>query len=209
MFIFVILKQLLSFILLCSLFSCSDSKNEVVDSKLVIPQSNYEVKPQIEEAKQTYQPSIDVELLKKNQLKWDSLEAISDFTKLERFLPISTEKMTYWIDSNQINYHRWTFIDSSKTMNAFLNWMSCYGKDCQVVSIGEPSKMQQKAFVMFQNDTCIIKIELENKGYKHLLNWKKAYTSNNTSWNYIITQKKWDKSTWAKFDEGKEQTIIK
>src|SRR5690606_25646727 len=112
--------------------SCNSTESETTSLEEIMPTSKYdqEQKTDTEVPIISFKPSIEESLLKEAKITWDSIKINEDLTVVERFNPIATEKFVYWTDGNELNYYRWSFKDSTKSMRAFLNWMNCYGERC-------------------------------------------------------------------------------
>ena len=141
-------------------------------------------------------------------ITWDSVSINEDLTIPERFSPLSTEKFDYWLDGKAVHYNRWTFKDSTKTMAAFLNWMNCFGKDCNMIELKKSANMQRNALLILQNDTSIVQLQSAEIGINELKKWKKFYFKDETSkWFFIITQNKAGKAVWSSYKNKKELDI--
>jgi len=54
----------------------------------------------------------------------------------------------------------YTFSDTTKTINAFYNWLDCFGPDCDVLKLNEDlAKLSTPPIFTLVYDTCIVAIE--------------------------------------------------
>jgi len=82
---------------------------------------------------------------------------------------ISNGKSNAIIPVAQLFYY--TFSDTTKTKNAFYNWLDCFGKNCDVIKLNEDVE-ELKTAPMFTlvYDTCIVAVEYLCENEKN--NWK-------------------------------------
>lgn len=190
-------------------FSCSQ-KEEKISMDEIMPKSNYDKQDKIivEDKIISFQPEIDKNSLEAASIIWDSVAINEDLTNPERFSPLKTEKFDYFIEGKTVNYNRWTFKDSTKSISAFLNWMNCYGDNCTMVELRKKANIQRNEVLILQNDTCMIQIQSNMMGINELKKWKKMYLSiDKGKWNFIIIQNKGSKAQWSNFRDKVENDI--
>lgn len=205
------MRILLSLFIVSMLISCSEKEEVPVDLEEIMPKSQYDSVKRTDSLpeKTVLVPSIMSLNPKSVQLTWDSVSIREDLTFPERFSPVSTEKLTYWIAGKAIEYNRWSFPDSIKTMKTFLNWMNCYGGKCLMIELRGNKNIQRNTLLVLQNDTSIIQIQSSGAGLNELNKWKKLYFSpEEAQWNYIITQPRGGKAIWSKFENKEEIEFI-
>lgn len=214
--------RLLYFLSAVFLIAACNGKEEVAQLEDIMPtaQSDKTKKTDTVPEKAVFTPSISLTELEAAQIKWDSVIVSDTLTIPERFSPKKMEKFTYWTEGKSVEYYRWSFADSSKTMKAFLNWMNCYGERCLMIELRTNANIQRNAFLILQNDTSIVQIQSPSIGLTELKKWKKLYFTpqqENTSskkkkqemkWNYVITQPRGGKAIWSQFKEEEEQEFI-
>jgi hypothetical protein len=91
------------------------------------------------------------------------------------------------IDSLLYELVIWEFEDSIYTINAFYNWMDCFGTKCRSIRIGEDKWINEGAFQLFVDDTKLIYVTTEEKMNQKL--WDNLFqpvVKNN--WNYHLYQ---------------------
>ncbi len=189
--------------------SCESPPEEVLDLNDIVSTSKHykeglETEPQVEEIDSTH---LIIDHFSKNGITVSSLsmeewQLFPDHFGTERMVKY---KMVF--DSNNINYCSWTYKDSSKTTNAFFNWIDNFGEDKKSFFIGETARFQRDPFMLLVSDTTMIFIE----GKKNFLNsvWE-TYTENigyEKNWNYFLTQRRNSKVTWFVFDNDKKVTF--
>jgi hypothetical protein len=192
-------------------FACNVKEDEAIDLEEIMPTSEYDKTPKTDTSTQVavFQPSIHPEELGTADIVWDSVFVNEELSVPERFNPKSTEKFIYWKNGNPVEYYRWSFPDSTKSMKAFLNWMNCYGDRCMMVELRTTANIQRNAVVILQTDTTIIQIQTPSAGLGELKKWKKLYTTPKTiKWNYLVTQPKGGKAIWSKFEKETESEFV-
>src|SRR5690554_2253946 len=63
------------------------------------------------------------------------------------------EEVYFVIDSVSFHFLKWTFEDSLKTVNAFYNWLDCFGQQCQSIRINEKINGSKEAFVIWVSNS--------------------------------------------------------
>ncbi|MBX2949621.1 MAG: hypothetical protein KF704_10120 [Crocinitomicaceae bacterium] len=202
--------------------ACNGNNEEVAQLEDIMPTSNYDKTKKTDTipAKVVFTPSVSSAELEAAQIKWDSVVVNDTLTIPERFSPKKMEKFTYWTAGKSVEYYRWSFPDSSKTMKAFLNWMNCYGERCLMVQLRTNANIQRNAFLILQNDTSIVQIQSPSIGLAELKKWKKLYftpqqqtasskkKAPKVKWNYVITQPRGGKAIWSQFKDEEEQEFV-
>lgn len=193
------------------LSACSGSEDEFIDLEEIMPVSEYDKTKRTDTVSQSavFIPSVTALDLNSEKITWDSVVVSEELTIPERFSPKKTEKFTYWIGENPVEYYRWSFADSTKTMKAFLNWMNCYGEQCRMIELRKNTNIQRNTVLILQNDTSIVQIQSASVGLSELKKWKKLYfTPEEIKWNYVILQPKGGKASWSKFENEEEVEFV-
>tara|TARA_R110002072_G_scaffold302060_1_gene483552 strand:+ start:18308 stop:18892 length:585 start_codon:yes stop_codon:yes gene_type:complete len=181
------------------LISCNRQKEEVIDLSDIIKESeNYKEGETTSEFDTDILDTSEMVLddFTENGLDVSSYEILDDKLFPDRFGPKSSSIMRLNFEKDTVFYGSWSFEDSSKTVNAFFNWLDNFGKKHKSIFIGEEKNLQKKPFLMFIGNNSLIFVEsneflskpqwenyLENKGYKE-------------DWYYILQQRKWGKVKW-------------
>lgn len=187
------------FLLLCSACSEKDSY-DVVSSDDILPKAkkNYDYSEdvnnqdtlQLNDFEQNLKDSIpNVQFSKDNKLLVENT----------RFMPNQLgyeEKIETYFTLDTIPYHfiEWTFKDSSKTVNAFYNWLDCFGNDCRSIKINEEVNGCKQAFVVWVSHTKISYLESTEKITEK--KWENLFFNKKGAWNYSIQQAPNRKINW-------------
>ncbi len=188
-------------------FSCGEEEVEPIELSDIIQTSdkyseNGETSTDQQETVDTL--SIVKQRFTKNGIPCDSVVAFEETLFPDRFGAISTEKYELFTSENQFRYVQWKYEDSAKVMNAFFNWMDCYGKSCKSIFIGEERLFQANPFQLFVNDSVLIYIEgVESFDFKKWEDYldKSGYPKD---WNFVIEQRKLGKARWFQYIEEKK-----
>ncbi len=201
-----IAKLNIYFIFGCGLilfFACSGQDNyEVVSSEEVLPQAkgdydyteqeNEEDTLEMSTLEQNLKASLDgIQFSKNNDLR------IEDTRILPNQLGYKEKKETFFnYDSIPYHFLEWTFVDSTQTVNAFYNWLDCFGNDCRSIKINEAVNGCKQAFIVWVSDTNITYLESTDPIEKR--KWEELFFNKKRAWNYIIQQAPRSKINWLK-----------
>ena len=188
-------------------FSCGEEEVEPIELSDIIQTSdkyseNGETSTDQQETVDTL--SIVKQRFTKNGIPCVSVVAFEETLFPDRFGAISTEKYELFTSENQFRYVQWKYEDSAKVMNAFFNWMDCYGKSCKPIYIGEERLFQANPFQLFVNDSVLIYMEgIESFDFKKWEDYleKSGYPKD---WNFVIEQRKLGKARWFQYIEEKK-----
>lgn len=198
-------------VLLVLAFSCKQTSDEVIDLNDVVQKAAYDTLQRKDTTVEltTFIPALDQELLEESAIRWDSVTQHDQPALLERFTPLETEKFNYYVGDNLVEYSRWTFSDSVKTMKAFMNWMNCFGTQCTMVELRQNKNIQRSPLLIMQNDTSIVLIESPRLSVNELQKWKKMYLAiDDIKWNFIVIQPKANIAKWSYFVDGEEKEFV-
>jgi hypothetical protein len=201
-------KQLIfitSLILLIT--SCGDKENETIDLSDIIEGSdrynedstNVNGKPNELDTLAQF-----LEDFKSHGITADKLLVFEDNYFPDRLGPIDTKKFELIRDDNTFRFIQWNFKDSTKVMNAFFNWMDCFGEKCKSIFIGEERIFQNNPFQLLVNDSALVFIEgIESFDFKE---WENYFVEKGVplDWNYVIEQRKRGKAHWFNYIEEKK-----
>ncbi|WP_107037730.1 hypothetical protein [Brumimicrobium mesophilum] len=199
--------QLNKWFLLVSLFllwsSCSDdTEYEIVNSDEILPQS---------QGTYTYEEDsieLDEVELSSTQRTLSQIFSTIDFDSenilKEReilFMPNRlgfTDKEEIYFTNDSIPYHfiEWVFEDSLKTVNAFYNWMDCFGNKCNSVRINEEINANKEAFVIWISNNKISYLS-STKTIKRRIYQDVLLNNEEKKWNYILQQAPRGKINWV------------
>ena len=127
------MKIIVSFFVLIVLFSCGEKpKEEVLDMEDIIPQSErYKDGVTTGEKKDTIDLGFDIWMAVRAGISVMEVGRHEDPMFVDRFQPKSILKLDLNTKTDKIFFGQWTFRDSLKTMNAFYNWIDCFGTNCK------------------------------------------------------------------------------
>lgn len=122
----------------------------------------------------------------------------------DRFGAMETEKWISKTEYDSLVFFRWKFKDSTRTLNAFYNWLDCYGKNCKSIRVGDEVSFSKRAILLLLEDQHLIFIESDKKidpafyvAVLDALHYKKA-------WKFIINQSPRKKAKWMRRDDKGE-----
>lgn len=194
------MKKYLFLLVVPFFFSCEEEKKKVLDINDILPKAS---KNYNEESTQKTVDSIQIQLTKflTAKIPLDSLHFIDKKEFPDRFGAISSEKYRLFNSDSLVLYQKWTYQDSAKTMNAFYNWIDCFGKRCDSYKIGESTRIGTTPKLIVVGDTTLLMIE----GQKINLNqWEDFLKEKGfKNWHYWIEQKPYQKAEWFEVKEEK------
>jgi len=186
-------------IVVSSLVACNKAKEEVIDLNDIIAESDrYKEVDEIVGVDDAIIDSTQLILqsFSENGIDVNSLSVVKKSLFPDRFGPEYSDKYLLENESDTIKYFNWKYTDSSKTVNAFFNWIDNFGTERKSLFIGEEKNLQKEPFLLFVGDTSLIFIEakesLQLKKWEHYFK-KIGY---NGEWNYVLQQRKWGKVKW-------------
>lgn len=138
-----------------------------------------------------------------NGFSFETAELVSKRLFPSRFGPDSSFTVQLIRDADTLLFNNWVFSDSSKVMNAFYNWIDCFGPKCKSFHIGEERNYQRSAMHVLVGNTKIVYLEGEAIDFNK---WYAYYDSLGVGndWYYAIEQRKMGRSRWFRFEEGQK-----
>jgi len=192
--------------------SCGDKEIEVINLNDIIEGSDRYKEDSLQVENNTNELdtlSVFLNDFKSHGISLNDVGIVDDKYFPDRFGPIETMKFELNRDENTFRYIQWKFTDSTKVMNAFFNWMDCYGDKCKSIFIGEERIFQTNPFHLLVNDSVLIFIEgTESFDFKEWENYfeQKGFP---LDWNYVIEQRKRGKAHWFSYIEKKKTPFKK
>lgn len=193
--------------LLLLLSSCGGKEEDVIDLEDIIEGSKRYNEDSLDVNNETDPKdtlAIKLKDFQENGIEATEVAAITDNLFPDRFGPLSSEKYELQLEGNKFQFIAWKFEDSTKVMNAFFNWMDCFGEKCKSIFIGEERVFQAEPFQLLVNDSVLVFIEgVESFDFKA---WE-SYFENKSyplDWNYVIEQRKRGKAHWFTYIEEKK-----
>jgi hypothetical protein len=195
------------FLGLALLFSC---KSEVVVETIaledVLPQSTY--------TQDTSRMDVEEEAELVSEFELSLRKAIRDssliFSKGEfslkyfpdRLTNVSREQELIIVDSDSILFTVWEFPDSLTTINAFYNWLDCFGENCTEMKIDEEINFSKKNVLTFVSDHHLI--YLESVSSFNMNKWKNEIIPvlyPDDFWIYAIAQQAKRRGKWHTYEQ--------
>lgn len=179
------------FSLLILLMSCGeDKKVETVNMEELLPQGREE-KVIVEEEKKVKEASP----LEKALMEIDSSQLVISDSTSRNYFPdrlrfLKKEGMVVEKDSVVYEVAIWEFTDSLQTINAFYNWLDCFGDYCESVKIGEEKYLRDKSSkLIWVSDHQIFYVKAA-KDFNHIDFWRALAESylEKTEWNIKLTK---------------------
>lgn len=188
------------------LFACGKTEEEVLELSEVIPQAenNYD---EVEE----HEASIDQSFERLFVESYPGVRAVHEIQKRlfpDRFGTDTSYHFELVTATDTLSYHKWVYSDSLKTVNAFYNWIDCFGSNCRSFFVGAEQNMQPESMLLAVNDTCIIYLTGDKVDHKQ---WLKFFEENEykKEWYYFVEQHKRSSARWYHFENNERIKYIK
>ncbi|MES2799939.1 MAG: hypothetical protein V4638_07975 [Bacteroidota bacterium] len=208
------MKQFLILTIVVLFFtSCKGEKDKVIDLNSVIPSSekyNDDVKiDTLSKVDDTLSSLFDRSLVTELNLSESTLQWIESSFLPERFASKSIVKLALKSEVDSISFLMWTYKDSLKTMNAFYNWLDCFGPKCKALKYRESINFQREAMLLFVSDTAIVYISTRQKLKPE--SWQKYLELRYgiKEWDNVVAQSRGGKAVWSTFEKKKFLPIEK
>lgn len=187
------------------LVSCQEEKPEVIDINDILPDSRLDENAGDEIMEDTGDSLVWIKKqLSEAELAYDSIRQINDKEFPDRFGCENTWKFILTQEGEEVRFYRWNYSDSSKTINAFYNWIDCYGKNCRSIFVGEERNFQTDAFRIWVNDTSLIFVdspgEIDSKVWDRVFE-KQGFEKD---WGIVVEQRRKGRAKWFTYEEEKK-----
>jgi hypothetical protein len=179
--------------------SCGEKpKEDVLDLKDIIPQSErYKEGDKKEEIKNESDFGFDMDLANDLGINVMEVDSFAGPMFPDRFNPNTRIKVDLQMKDGLISYRQWTFKDSLKTMNAFYNWLDCFGEKCRSFRYLQKARFQPESMLIFLNDTSITyissELKLDHKIWQQYLEKRQGVDL----WDDVLIQRKGAKVEWC------------
>jgi hypothetical protein len=201
------LKTFVFFTLALSLNSCGEDSNktETVDLEEFLPKSDKEYNYDEDTVSQVQEHIPDsIELYIQSKITDAHFLSKAELSNNKHFPDrLDYTKKSYHeliIDSTLYELVVWEFKDSIHSVNAFYNWMDCFGEKCKSIRIGESKWIYNGAFQLFVDDSKLIYVasgkELNQKMWSNLFQ-----PDRKNNWNYHLYQPLKRKVKWFELKE--------
>lgn len=195
------------FLGLALLFSC---KSEVVVETIaledVLPQSTYTQDTSRTDVEEEVELVSEFELSLRKAIRDSSLIFSKEDFSLkyfpDRLTNVSREQELIIVDSDSILFTVWEFPDSLTTINAFYNWLDCFGENCTEMKIDEEINFSKKNVLTFVSDYHLI--YLESVSSFNMNKWKNEIIPvlyPDDFWIYAIAQQAKRRGEWHTYEQ--------
>lgn len=179
--------------------ACGTETTELPQDLIPVAERDYSFKEEQEDELQMDVPDVFKEFV--GQLAQDAqLNPIDSALYVNRFGPEQRISFIRSTSSDSTEWHVYQFSDSLKTVNAFYNWLDCFGVNCLSLSIGHEAKMKGRAGqVMVTANRIIAVYFLAGKSSLDSLFWGELLGE--TPYLYLVSWKKNGKLSWTIAEE--------
>lgn len=200
-------RVLFAYSLVVLFIGCTPNKEDVIDLNDIIPTSenNYESSDSLEDNTST---KVDLAFFNQGAFDFDNVTVTQERLFPDRFGPDSSVTYVLTQNNDTTKYHKWLFSDSTKVINAFYNWIDCFGKNCKSRYLGEEANFQTDASLILVTDTTLIFVESKSISFKDWFEFHNliGYEKN---WNYLVEQPYRGKAKWFVLKEDEKTKYIK
>ena len=204
------MKKFLFILGIVALASCGGKKEKVLDMDDINPKASNDGKGKNAQQKDSIDYGFDIWLAEKAGIAIMELDTVGESMFVDRFQPKAFKKLNLQMKEGEVFFGQWTFKDSLRTMNAFYNWLDCFGEHCKSHKYLAEEKFQSDAMLVFLNDTSLTYISStlpldENKWQTYL-----SLQYGNELWDIVVIQKKQRKAQWFeyKIDPSKKEDTV-
>jgi hypothetical protein len=187
---------LFGFVLLAA---CGGKKEKVLDMDDINPKSSKDEEGKKGPKEDHVDYGFDIWKAEKAGITVMEIDTLGEPMFVDRFQPKSFKKLNLQMKEGVVFFGQWTFKDSLRTMNAFFNWLDCFGPNCKAHKYLGEEKYQSDAMLIFLNDTSFTYISsalpLDEKKWQKCL----ALNYGNDFWDLVVVQKKQRKALWYEF----------
>lgn len=205
------MKKLLFIFGIVALASCGGKKEKVLDMNDINPKASNDGKGKDAQQKDSIDYGFDIWLAEKAGITIMELDTVGESMFVDRFQPKSIKKLSLQLKDGEAFFGQWTFKDSLRTMNAFYNWLDCFGENCKSHKYLAEEKFQSDAMLIFLNDTSLTYISstlaLDEKKWQKFL----SLQHETDLWDVVVIQKKQRKAQWYEYNIDplkKEDTLF-
>ena len=140
----------------------------------------------------------------------NSVEILDTNLFIDRFGADTSKKITFQFNDNPVLFYVWQYRDSSKTKNAFYNWLDCFGAKCKSLKIGDRKNLESNFTSIWVGEKNIVYLNSKQNFDSKTLERIVATENPGEGWKYIIIQRSGGAAAWYKYDdEGKLELLKK
>jgi len=183
--------------------SCSDNTEYVIlNSEEILPQAqgNYDYSDDsLDSIELELTPTQETLLQLFPDLNFDEENILKEREML--FMPnrlgfLNKDEIYFMKDSIPYHFIEWEFGDSLKTVNAFYNWLDCFGPKCSSIRIDEEINGSKESFIIWVSDSKIS--YLASSKNLNRRTWQDVFLSDQKKkLNFIIHQSPRGKMNWV------------
>ncbi len=153
-----------SFIIVLFMVSCGDNLEvETVSLEEILPQSteysksNYVEEPLEKDSTSVFRNAVQAAYS-------DSILVFVEGVPRQKFFPdrltaTSHEQAFIRFGEDTLVVTSWQFVDSLTTVNAFYNWLDCYGDNCSEIRIGDTKNVTKKCVFTAVSTAHLVHVE--------------------------------------------------
>ncbi len=179
--------------------SCGGKKEKVLDMDDINPKASNDEQGKKSQKEEDIDFGFDIWKAEKAGITVMKIDTLGEPMFVDRFQPKSFKKLNLQMKEGVVFFGQWTFKDSLRTMNAFFNWLDCFGPNCKSHKYLGEEKYQSDAMLIFLNDTSFTYITsslpLDEKKWQKCL----ALNYGNDFWDLVVVQKKQRKALWYEY----------
>lgn len=188
--------------------ACGQKEKEtILDMKDISPQAEGDYTQNKKDTIKTVDYGFNTKIADEIGVQVMEMDLLEESMFPDRFEPTAVKKLMLQLKEDQILYCQWTYKDSIKTMNAFYNWIDCFGEKCKSIKFGQSVNFQKDNFILFVNDTSLTYISSQIKLKSE--DWLRYFELKNelVDWRILIHQGTRAKANWFKVVEGKKEAL--
>ena len=188
--------------LFITLISCQEKELEVKDLSEILPSSqrDYSIESSEELANADDSSNYFRQRFLANGILIDDLWRLKSDAFPDRFNPKFSDRFKLLLESDTVRYERWIYSDSSALLNAYFNWLDCFGNTCESVKPGDKVSIGKEPMQLFVNDTTLILVS----GDGDMNRWVKFHSAIGfeMNWRYVMEQSRFGKMNWYRYENG-------
>ncbi len=189
----------LSFLILLAMFfyACSGKDEiEIISSEDFFPQAkgNYDYDNNQDTLLTNKTSSLQLKILELfPDADFDTINPLKENRPL--FIPDrmgyeSKREEFFTIENKAYQFTEWSFVDSAKTINAFYNWLDCYGFMCASIHINQQVTLEHKEVIIWVSEDKIA--YLSSIASLNLRNWQNLLYPEyeEEDWYFLLQQRR-------------------
>lgn len=189
------------------LASCQSEELGVKDLSEILPSSerDYSMESNEELANAEDSSNYFRQVFLANGILIDNLWRLDSDAFPDRFNPKKSDRFKLQLESDTVTYECWIYSDSSGLLNAYFNWLDCFGNSCTSVKPGDKIAIGKSPMQLFVNDTTMILVS----GDQDMNRWFKYHTTIgfDMNWRYVMEQSRFGKMNWYRYEDGERMPL--